>query len=50
MPSLAPGPRRGSSPGMEFSRLSADVAATKVPIEAGSQELTVDVTVVFGIE
>ncbi len=43
--------RRPGSSVMGAQRLfSADVAASQVPIEAGSQELTVDVTVVFGIE
>jgi uncharacterized protein YggE len=42
--------RRAGSSGMEPRQVFGDVAAAKVPIEAGSQELTVDVTVVFGIE
>jgi uncharacterized protein YggE len=43
--------RRADPSGMELQRLGAfDGAATSAPIEAGSQELTVDVTVVFAIE
>lgn len=43
--------RRDRSSGMELARVGAfDAAATALPIEAGSQELTVDVTVVFAIE
>jgi uncharacterized protein YggE len=43
--------RRAATFGMELQRSSAfDAAATSVPIEAGSQELSVDVTVVFAIE
>lgn len=43
--------RRAEAPGMESQRSFAfDAATAKVPIEAGSQELTVDVTVVFGIQ
>jgi uncharacterized protein len=43
--------RRAATSGMELQELRAfDAAAASAPIEAGSQELTVDVTVVFAIE
>jgi uncharacterized protein YggE len=43
--------RRPDSPGTFTRQFSADVASSSpVPIEAGTQELSVDVTVVFAID